>query len=112
MTTVEFIGSGNIGTGGHNAELVAVRIRPDVPCPAVLPDRTPRMEDMALQLATEEPEAGPWHVEPLSSVVDAVTRRAPDRSSVGRPAVLAVDARSNNGKSTLASVPDGGRWRT
>ncbi len=29
------------------------------------------MEDMALQLATEEPEAGPWHVEPLSTVVDA-----------------------------------------
>jgi ABC-type cobalamin transport system ATPase subunit len=61
------------------------------------------MEDMALQLATEEPEAGPWHVEPLSSVVEAVTRRAPDRSSVGRPAVLAVDGRSNNGKSTLAA---------
>ena len=58
---------------------------------------------MALQLATEEPEAGPWHVEPLSAVVEAVTRRAPDRSSVGRPAVLAVDGRSNNGKSTLAA---------
>ena len=58
---------------------------------------------MALQLATEEPEAGPWHVEPLSAVVDAVTRRPPDRSSVGRPAVLAVDGRSNNGKSTLAA---------
>jgi hypothetical protein len=61
------------------------------------------MEDMALQLATEEPEAGPWHVEPLSSVVDAVTRRPTGRSSVGRPAVLAVDGRSNNGKSTLAA---------
>jgi hypothetical protein len=61
------------------------------------------MEDMALQLATEEPEAGPWHVEPLSSVVEAVIRRAPDRSSVSRPAVLAVDGRSNNGKSTLAA---------
>jgi hypothetical protein len=61
------------------------------------------MEDMALQLATEEPEAGPWRVEPLSAVVDAVTRRPPGRSSVGRPAVLAVDGRSNNGKSTLAA---------
>ena len=57
---------------------------------------------MALQLAPEEPEAGPWRLEPLSVVVDAVTRRPPDRSSVGRPAVLAVDGRSNNGKTTLA----------
>ena len=58
---------------------------------------------MALQLATEEPEAGPWRVEPLSAVVDAVTRRVPDWSSVGRPAVLAVDGRGDNGKSTLAA---------
>jgi hypothetical protein len=33
---------GQAGVGrGHNAELVAVRIRQDVPCPAVLADRTP-----------------------------------------------------------------------
>jgi hypothetical protein len=59
------------------------------------------MEDMALQLAPEEPEAGPWQVELLSSVVDAITR-APDSSSSGRPVVLAVDGRSNNGKTTVA----------
>lgn len=57
---------------------------------------------MALQLALEEPEAGPWRVELLSTLVDAVTRRGPDRSS-GRPAVLAVDGRSNNGKTTVAA---------
>ena len=58
---------------------------------------------MALQLAPEEPEAGPWRVELLSTVVNAVTRRRPGQSSSGRPAVLAIDGRSNNGKSTLAA---------
>jgi hypothetical protein len=58
---------------------------------------------MALQLAPEEPEAGPWRVQLLSTVVDAVTRRGPDRGSSGRPAVLAVDGRSNNGKTTVAA---------
>jgi hypothetical protein len=61
------------------------------------------MEGMALQLSPEEPEAGPWRVEPLGTVVSAVTRRGPDRSSSGRPAVLAVDGRSNNGKTTVAA---------
>jgi hypothetical protein len=42
-------------------------------------------------------------VEWLSTVVNAMTRRRPDRSSSGRPAVLAVDGRSNNGKTTLAA---------
>lgn len=60
-------------------------------------------EDMALQLASEEPEAGPWRVELLSTVVNAVIRRGPDRSSSGRPAVLAIDGRSNSGKTTLAA---------
>src|SRR5262249_38715997 len=60
-------------------------------------------EDMALQLAPEEPEAGSWRVELLSTVVNAVTRRGPDRSSSGRPAVLAVDVRSNSGNTTLAA---------
>ena len=60
-------------------------------------------ENMALQLAPEEPEAGPWRVELLSTVVNAVTRRRPDQSSSGRPAVLAIDGRSNNGKTTLAA---------
>jgi hypothetical protein len=58
---------------------------------------------MALQLAPEEPEAGPWRVELLSTVADAVTRPGPDRGSSGRPAVLAVDGRSNNGKTTVAA---------
>ena len=56
-----------------------------------------------MQLAPEEPEAGPWRVELLSTVVNAVTRRDPDRSSSGRPGVLAVDGRSNSGKTTLAA---------
>jgi hypothetical protein len=47
-------------------------------------------EDMALQLAPDEPEAGPWRVELLSTVVNAVTRRRPDQGSPGRPAVLAI----------------------
>ena len=58
---------------------------------------------MALQLAPEEPEAGPWRVESLSTVVNAVTRRGPDRGSSGHPAALAVDGRSNSGKTTLAA---------
>jgi hypothetical protein len=58
---------------------------------------------MALHLAPEEPEAGPWRVKLLSTVVKAVTRRGPDRSSSGRPAVLAVDGRSNSGKTALAA---------
>jgi hypothetical protein len=58
---------------------------------------------MALQLAPEEPEAGPWRLELLSTVANAATRRRPDRSSPGRPAVLAIDGRSKNGKTTLAA---------
>ena len=58
---------------------------------------------MALQLAADEPEAGPWRVELLRTVATAVTRRGPDGSSSGRPAVLAVDGRSNNGKTTVAA---------
>jgi len=58
---------------------------------------------MALQLAPEEPEAGPWRVELLSTVAGAVTRRGPGQGSAVRPAVLAVDGRSNNGKTTVAA---------
>jgi hypothetical protein len=58
---------------------------------------------VALQLASEEPEAGPWRVELLSTVACAVTKHRRDRSSSGRPAVLAVDGRSNNGKTTVAA---------
>jgi hypothetical protein len=55
---------------------------------------------VAVQLAPEEPEAGPWRAEPLSAVIEAVT--APGRAAPGRPVVLAVDGRSNGGKTTLA----------
>ena len=58
---------------------------------------------MALQLAPEEPEAAPWRVELLSNVAETVIRRGPDRGSSSRPAVLAVDGRSNNGKTTVAA---------
>jgi hypothetical protein len=57
---------------------------------------------MALQLAPEEPEAGPWRAELLSSVAAAVTRQEPDSRDTRRPVVLAVDGRSNNGKTTVA----------
>jgi hypothetical protein len=58
---------------------------------------------MPLQLAGEEPEAGPWRAELLSTIIEAVTRRGPGRIGSGRPVVLAVDGRSNNGKTTLAA---------
>jgi hypothetical protein len=58
---------------------------------------------MALQLAPEEPEAAPWRVELLSNVADVVVRRGPGLCSSNGPAVLAVDGRSNNGKTTVAS---------
>jgi hypothetical protein len=58
---------------------------------------------MALQLAKEEPEAGPWRAVQLSTLVNAVTRRVPGRVIDGRPVVLAIDGRSNNGKTTLAA---------
>jgi hypothetical protein len=58
---------------------------------------------VALLLAPEEPEAGPWRPELLSTLAQAVIRREPERRSSGRPPVLAVDGRSNNGKSTVAA---------
>jgi NAD(P)-dependent dehydrogenase (short-subunit alcohol dehydrogenase family) len=92
--------------GVHDERIVAtefadwLRARPD----AMTRLRAPRHdENMALQLAGEEPEAGPWRVVLLSTVVNAVTRRRPDQSGAGRPSVLAIDGRSNNGKTTLAA---------
>jgi hypothetical protein len=58
---------------------------------------------MALQLASGEPEAGPWHAEPLSTVIESLTQPGPGVAVRGRPAVLAVDGRSNAGKTTLAA---------
>ncbi len=57
---------------------------------------------MSLQLAPEEPEAGPWRVELLSAVIDAVIRGGRGKIVAGRPVVLAIDGRSNSGKTTLA----------
>jgi hypothetical protein len=61
------------------------------------------VQDVPLQVATEEPEAVPWRIEPFSAVIDAVMRTKPDTAVAGRPVVLAVDGRSNRGKTTLAA---------
>ena len=58
---------------------------------------------MALQLAPEEPEAGPWRAELLSTVIGEFTRSGPGTVAAGRPVVLAVDGRSNGGKTRLAA---------
>jgi hypothetical protein len=61
---------------------------------------------MALQLAPEEPEAGPWHAEPLTVLVQALiqrTQRAPGGIVSGRPVIVAIDGRSNGGKTSLAA---------
>jgi hypothetical protein len=60
------------------------------------------MQSVSLQLAPEEPEAVPWRVELLSTLIE-VTRSEPGKVVVGRPIILAVDGRSNNGKTTLAA---------
>jgi hypothetical protein len=58
---------------------------------------------MTLQLAREEPEAGPWRAESLTGVIEALVGRGSGRVVPGRPVVLAVDGRSNAGKTTLAA---------
>jgi hypothetical protein len=58
---------------------------------------------MALQLALEEPEAGPWRAEPLTALVQALTQRVPGKIVPGRPVIVAIDGRSNNGKTSLAA---------
>jgi hypothetical protein len=58
---------------------------------------------MTLLLAPGEPEAGPWRAELLSTVIETMTRREPGQAIPGRPVVLAVDGRSNAGKTTLAA---------
>jgi hypothetical protein len=56
-----------------------------------------RGADMALQLAPEEPEAGPWRAELLSTFLAPITRREPGnrlaRGTFGacRPDVVAVE---------------------
>jgi hypothetical protein len=58
---------------------------------------------MVMQLAREESEAGPWRVEQLAAVVEALTLHVPGRLPTGRPVVLVVDGRSSSGKTTLAA---------
>ena len=57
---------------------------------------------MALQLASEEPEGGPWRAEPLAVVVEALVQFGQGGAAGGRSVVLAVDGRSSSGKTTLA----------
>ena len=58
---------------------------------------------MALQLAPEEPEAGPWRAKPIAVVIDSLTRPGRSRNTGDRTVVLAVDGRSSSGKTTLAA---------
>ena len=58
---------------------------------------------MVLQLASEEPEGGPWRAELLTVVVEALLRLGDGRAAGGRGVVLAVDGRSSSGKTTLAA---------
>jgi hypothetical protein len=57
---------------------------------------------VSLCLAPEEPEAGPWHAEPLTVIAATVMRRGFGKSADHRPVVLAVDGRSSSGKTTVA----------
>jgi hypothetical protein len=59
-------------------------------------------EGMALQLAPEEPAAGPWRTEPLRELVGALTKRKLGGVVSDRPVIVAIDGRSNNGKTSLA----------
>jgi hypothetical protein len=57
---------------------------------------------MALLLASEEPEGGPWRAQPLTVVIDALVHLAAKRTRGERGVVLAVDGRSSSGKTALA----------
>jgi hypothetical protein len=58
---------------------------------------------MVLQLASEEPEGGPWRAEPVAVIVEALVQLGQGRAASGRGVVLAVDGRSSSGKTTLAA---------
>jgi hypothetical protein len=58
---------------------------------------------MVMQLAPDEPHAGPWRAEPLIAVIESLTRLGAVRRSGERSLVLAVDGRSSSGKTTLAA---------
>jgi hypothetical protein len=57
---------------------------------------------MALQLAPDEPEAGPWRAESLTVAAATVMQPGQGTGAGHRPVVLAVDGRSSSGKTTLA----------
>ncbi|HXL92847.1 MAG TPA: hypothetical protein VN969_28280 [Streptosporangiaceae bacterium] len=57
---------------------------------------------MTLQLASDEPEAGPWRAESLTVVTAIVMQPGHGKGACHRPVVLAVDGRSSSGKTTLA----------
>ena len=58
---------------------------------------------MVLQLASVEPEGGPWRAEPVAVIVEALVQLGQGRAASGRGVVLAVDGRSSSGKTTLAA---------
>jgi hypothetical protein len=62
---------------------------------------------VTLSLAAEEPEAGPWHAELLTVVMETLTQPGPARAAGDRGVVLAVDGRSSSGKTTLAARMQG-----
>jgi hypothetical protein len=70
--------------------------------PRELGDDTRDDDGMTLQLAPEEPEAGPWRVEPLTALVQILAQPRPGQVVSGRPLIVAIDGRSNSGKTTLA----------
>jgi hypothetical protein len=58
---------------------------------------------MPLQLASDEPEAGPWRTESLSVLVQSLTQHKPGTAESRRPVIVAIDGRSNSGKTSLAA---------
>jgi hypothetical protein len=59
---------------------------------------------VVLQLAPDEPEAGAWRAERLTTVIASLMQLGQSReSATDRPVVLAVDGRSSSGKTTLAA---------
>lgn len=55
-----------------------------------------------VQLPPEEPDFGPWHVVPLTALLESWQGKFPDPAI--RPGVLAIDGRGGGGKSTLAAA--------
>ena len=58
---------------------------------------------MAVQLASEEPEGGPWRAVPLTVVAEGLLQLGGGRTVGRQGVVLAVDGRSSSGKTTLAA---------